>query len=203
MNKGNWDDFCDLCHMVSEITNTAKKSDNAVTFMFGILGKYDFEAIKNAFMAHIKTARFFPTPAEIIQQIDGTPDERSRAAWWKLLNAAKNYGGYSTVQFDDPKIHFAIQKIGGWQELCATYEDELKWKEKEFYKHYTDAEKFDVTWNSDVPKMLIGITDGDNMCKGYLEKPTPIRIGEPERFLELDTPKPKQLNYANIVKSMD
>lgn len=58
-------DFLDGCGSVydKEIKEAQAK------IFFNALAEYDFNAVEKSFNAHIRTSKFFPTPADIIQNI--------------------------------------------------------------------------------------------------------------------------------------
>ena len=65
------------------------------------------------------------------------------AAWSSVRYRMAQYGARqeSAVSFKNPAINYAVEQMGGWQELCATVNDGTDAiKLREFRKHYADYE---------------------------------------------------------------
>ena len=65
------------------------------------------------------------------------------AAWSFVCYRMAQYGARqeSAVSFKNPAINYAVEQMGGWQELCATVNDGTDAiKLREFRKHYADYE---------------------------------------------------------------
>jgi len=123
------------------------------------LANVPIEKIKSAVEKMIQTRVYpsFPKPAEIIQEIQGTTEDRATTAWIEFVNTIRRVGTYESVQFDDPVIHSVCQFLGGWPEAGNWPESELKWKQKEFERLYS------IMTNKDQhPRYLPGIHEGQN-----------------------------------------
>jgi Domain of unknown function (DUF6475) len=78
-----------------------------------------------------------PRPAEIMEMVNGKPEDAAQIALRKLEEGLQKYGCYDSVAFDDPLIHAVVQGMGGWiavSEASAT--EEWKWLRKDFEKLY-------------------------------------------------------------------
>lgn len=106
-------------------------------YLIGLRG-VPAEALKEAFETVLRTRRFMPSPSEIRAAAGYGEDDTERAtlAWQQVRAAISRYDAYMPVRFDDPRTNAAIRAIGGWVALCDATTDELKWKEKEFIRHY-------------------------------------------------------------------
>ena len=80
-----------------------------------------------------RTLRWFPKPSELLELIQGNPNQRAERAWEMVCHAIDRYGAYESVQFTDPAISRAINRIGGWVSVCYRTE---KWVRKEFLESY-------------------------------------------------------------------
>ena len=61
------------------------------------------------------------------------------AAWSSVRYRMERFGGRQEleVSFKNPAINYAVEQMGGWQELCKTVNDGTDaGKLKEFRKHY-------------------------------------------------------------------
>ena len=120
-------------HLWGELYN--KQITPAVESVWvGLLKGYPLDDLKRAFEKVIKTCKFFPTPAEVIEMFEGTEEERALVAFDKLKTAIQKHGAYTSVKFDDPAIHTAIEMLGGWVEVCFSDERFLENRFKQAYR---------------------------------------------------------------------
>jgi hypothetical protein len=154
---------------------------------------FDVEQVTKALSAHLMDAdrgQFMPKPADIVRQLQGTKTDRSLMAWGKVLDAMQRVGAYSSVVFDEPAIHAAIEDLGGWPAICRTEMDSLSYLEKRFcdsYKAYVNRGDFTF------PGELAGVHALENNVKGYRAQP-PMLIGNRTKAHEvrlLGSSKPK------------
>lgn len=134
-----------------------------------------------------KTFSKMPLPAEILEFAYGSLEDKTLLALYKLETAIKKHGYYTSVVFDDPVIHMAIQALDGWQTICVMQDDEWKWKKKEFMSFYKTFTHNPVQY----PPKLVGFHDHNNEINGYKEyiKP-PVLVGDKAKarlVLEHDT----------------
>lgn len=54
-----------------------------------------------------------------------TVDDRATVAWEKLLEAIRRFGGYHSIEFDDPVIAVVVTSLGGWVTVSGMPSDEL------------------------------------------------------------------------------
>lgn len=142
-------------------------------FYFNILKGFPIEDIRRGVERIVKerTTASFPKPAEIIEKITGTPDDKVNLAWEKVVKAIQKYGNYRSIEFDDSVIHSVIQVMGGWEEAGNWEIDEMKWKRIEFCKLYNS-----MALKGSHSKYLVGIIERINGGNGY-DIPKPIKIG--------------------------
>lgn len=209
MDKSNWKDFCKLMNLASELTNSSAKSNEFLSFLFKMLGNYDFSDVVKAVKSHIEVSRFYPTPADIIQNIKGTVEERGQRAFQNMAKAIRQYGKHRSITFGDPKIHYCIKRLGGWGRICNTTEEQLTWIQKEFCNLYKQAEKEAVDWShSEVPAIIMGTFDLQNSKSGFrIEPPKYIDCGkanisrlEPELKAIMDKQRPENIDINKVAK---
>lgn len=91
-----------------------KLTDERAMLYFGALEPYEIDAIRSAAMNATRTLKFFPRPAELIEIIAGTPDDRALTAWTRVETALRDVGTYQSVDFGDAVLHAVIEQMGGW-----------------------------------------------------------------------------------------
>jgi len=125
----------------------------------------------------------FPTIADFMLHLrpPAETDDRATQAWLKATDKMASEGRWNTVKFDDPIIHHAITRFGGWIEwgnrlYIATPED-LVWIQKDFERVYKNC--LQIVELSESPPPLIGTRDTQNMQAGYIQPLGGIKqIGE-------------------------
>lgn len=179
MNKSDWPNFCEIMNVAAEITNCGKKSENALSFIFNMLKGYEFTTVANALKKHLEESNFFPTPADFHKHISGTDENRCGISFHKMLQAVAKYGRYSSVQFGDPKIHYCIKRLGGWQRVCNVKTEDHKWLEIEFKKAYEEAGCMGISWgHSEIMHTIPGEIEINNRLNGHaIDEPKYIDCG--------------------------
>lgn len=103
------------------------------------LSEFEFSAVSHAIAIAMKSCKFFPRPAELIEVIQGSVEDQAELAWRRFLEALEGVGTYRTVDFDDPAMHQVIERFGGWHE-CWQIErldpKALDFKRQEFKQLY-------------------------------------------------------------------
>jgi len=152
-------------------------SDVLLSVYWRTLEPYTDEQCEKAFNELITTSRFLPKPVDIIEAIEGTQNEKAIEAWGKVLAAMETQGAYSSVKFDDPVIHSAINMMGGWVKVARTPYGEEKWAQKEFERLYMAMAKHD-----EHPSYLPGQHEIENGEREFFNPPVKkIEGGDDER----------------------
>lgn len=140
---------------------------------------FTLDQCRKAFTAHTMDAErgaFMPKPSDIVRALHGTVADRSLVAWGKVMDAMRLVGAYSSVAFDDPAIHCAIEDMGGWPKVCREPLDALPHTQRRF----CDAHRAYTTRGaSEYPRHLPGVHELENRTGGYRVAP-PVLIGNPE-----------------------
>jgi len=165
MQNKDFKKFMALLALVADTYSQPRLSEDAVKLYFKVLSDYSLDEVSQAIMEHIKQSPYMPKPADIIRIIEGTAEDRASEAWYHVLKAIQQYGYYESVQFDNPAIHYAIERMGGWQKLCQLTEEELPFRERDFIKHYVRGERM-ATWDK-VPLRFMGKHEQDNVFNGW------------------------------------
>lgn len=190
----------DKSRFASALIATASVFDKAITpqlteIYFRTLASFTFEEVERGISQAMKTLRFFPKPAELIDAITGGQvalEDRAHVEATRVLTAIKEVGTYESVYFDDPVTQAVIaQHFGGWHRLADMREDGEKWFIKDFAKAYASFARAGIKENSALP----GRAEINNNFRGYEHRGRPAIIGNPEtvgRMLEAAKLRPKQ-----------
>ena len=157
MTENDRQAFYDILDAVNDLTimPNGKDLERLKQVLFKELMQYPVSIIAEAVMAHCRSNKFFPMLADIITQIEGTPDERAIIAWSLVMKAQHNYKLRKSIRFPVPAIHFAIEKMGGWERLYWSIDDDNeKFKSAEFQKLYKIGEKC-ASWNDEIGKVKV------------------------------------------------
>ncbi len=186
MNKAtDWGAFCDMIIAAAKVTRTRPPDNAGLTLFFDLLAGYTLEQVQAAMAAHLVGAegKYFPTPAHIVQQIQGTEAERAELAWRRVVAAVSRWGSYESVRFPTPAYHFAIREIGGWERLVAMVSEmtdkELEFFGQKFAKLYSMGERC-ASWKAEpgrvaVPPYFPGSFECENRARGFLDHiPAPV-----------------------------
>jgi hypothetical protein len=100
---------------------------------------YPREEVFAALSAAMAGSRFFPKIAEIVDWIEGAPEDVAEAAWTDAKTAARRVGGYVSVVLDEALGKSIVALFGGWAEFCAAEFSPEMWasKRKEFGRVYS------------------------------------------------------------------
>jgi len=97
---------------------------------------YTIQAVRDAFNKAVRSCKFFPRIADLIEIIDGSAEGNALLAWVKVKDALRRPSAYQTVVFDDAAIHAALTAMGGWHTAYWWEEEDLVWRQKEFERYY-------------------------------------------------------------------
>lgn len=159
-------------------------SDFLMDMYYDILKDYSYEQVGRAVKSCLKNYKYatLPKPADILEYIEGSSEDKSLIAWLKAKEAVEKGGYVATIEFDDPIISHCLHSLGGWQWFCDVHKNELPFVEKRFRELYNMYRKRDIT----KPMKLIGFIENKNSETGYLEAiPEPTRIGFEEEIKQI------------------
>jgi len=148
---------------------------------YDIFKDYPYEQLKHSFHSVIKTHQYntLPKPADILEYLEGSSEDKSMIAWIKAKEAVVKGGYPQTIIFNDPIISHCLNNLGGWQNFCSAPVVELPFIEKRFRELYKLFQKRGVK----EPVKLTGFIEQMNGEMGFDDKiPEPMKIGfEAER----------------------
>lgn len=139
MNKNDMVEFAKIMATAGVVFDKEISKELCATY-FDVFTDYDLDSIKKAFTQYIKTNKFFPKPAEIIELINPSINikDRAEAAWLQLLEGIRKHGYYDSVEFEDKVIHSCIRAMGGWSKVSDREQD--TWMHKDFINFYESFE---------------------------------------------------------------
>lgn len=167
---------------ISEIYDK-KLSDDALDVYFSCLEEIsddDFIFATNR-IAKERTFQSMPKPAEFLEKILGSLDDRAVFAWEIAYSTAISTGIYKSVSFQDSAIHSVIEALGGWEFFASHPKEETPYIRKNFIDFYKALSKRDYH-----PEFLLGFLDQKNGCLQNLKQ---IECGYVPK-------KDKKINYT-------
>lgn len=188
MNKKDAPKFTEYMSILNEMYGDGTKtiSDLKMGVYFEALKELSIEEVHQAIAKLAKTRVFktFPTPAEILDSVRTSVEDRALLAFQDVIGVVQFNCGYKSVIFEDGTIGKVIEAMGGYEKICDWKTDERRFNEMEFVKLY---KVYDARgpWP---PKKFIGEFEAHNVRMGYLDHvPEPIRIGKGEEAIKAIT----------------
>ncbi len=163
----------------AEVYEKPLPSEEALRVWRWALEGAEAEEIRRAFAEHLRRSKFFPRPADILELLRGSEEDRAAGAWEKVREA-RRLRPNASVRFDDPIVHYALERIGGWHALGSIDPEEMRWVERSFRDWYRRGERARIGWDR-VPAVLPGWTERVNRNGGSLwlvPEPVDARTGE-------------------------
>jgi hypothetical protein len=214
MKSGQYAEFEALLERAALLTFQQRGKDwrALVTAMFEELAAYDLESVRAAIAEHVRSEKFFPALADIVRRIEGPDETRAALAWAVVIRAVTKLGRVASVRFPSPAYHYAIERMGGWQKLCATLRDaDLPFRGREFERLFAAGEKV-AAWEPEpgkvaVPTYLMGWHEAANRRDGYaLPDVIDAATGEPIKGLlgsaALPEPDEKSVVIMKLAEGM-
>lgn len=139
---------------------------------FSSLTKYSLDEIERGISEHAvdpKHGTFFPKPADIVRHLQTavlSAENKAELAWAQVVREIRVTGSYGSLNLDDRQAMAAIKSLGSWSQLCASTENDMTWKKKEFISMYETYEKTPLDM---LPSSLPGLVDLQNHKKEQSE----------------------------------
>ena len=164
--------FAVILKITADLYGIEPLSRDALELFFVLMAKYNIGQFEKALHDHMLSSRFMPRPSDIVSRIEGTPEERAMLAWPTVVNAIRRIGGCNSVAFPTAEYIFAISKMEGWPKLCSSmFDDEIKWRGKDFKSFYVFADGR-VSWENSPEKIRVarycaGLYELNNLANGF------------------------------------
>lgn len=124
---------------------------------FGVLERFDLEQVVAALNQALATCQYFPRPVELLEMIQGKPEERALQAWAELKRIVHKYGAMHSVVIADNCLRATIWQLGGWVEVCDWTPDDWTYRQKDFIALYAFHMGAGIPKNT--PVTLLGVTE--------------------------------------------
>lgn len=120
------------------------KLDDAGRMLYGkVLCEYSLLEIDTAMIKLLRECKFFPTVAEIVEQIkkmrDIVQDNEtftSAEAWEEAMQNVKKHGVYGKWEYSRPEVEQAVKQFGGRNDLCMLEIDAVNTARAQFMRIY-------------------------------------------------------------------
>lgn len=164
----NQNDFKKFSHDIVLLAEVHGKTVTAgmVGIYFKVLEEYNTEAVNMAMTVAVKTLKFFPKPAELIEIIESKNqtlniEDRALMVSTRIISHMRAYGGTKLPDLEDDPIARDLM-TRRWPYLnfaSSVLESELKWWQKEFMEAYRVFSETSLQITSESQK-LKQIVDG-------------------------------------------
>ena len=169
-------EFFPVFTMLCETYNKQPTKSLASAY-FMVLEDLTISEFQTAVKSVLATRKFtnLPMPADILEVVNGNPDDEALIALKELEDAMGIFGAYKSVIFKNKLIMACVEGMGGWQRICQMPLDEWKFQKQEFLKLYKAYMK---SGKAPLVDYLVGIAEQKNRFEGYLEDAdeTPVHL---------------------------
>ncbi|WP_430735151.1 DUF6475 domain-containing protein [Halodesulfovibrio aestuarii] len=133
--------FIGLCELFN-----IEASEFKTEIYFRALSRFDVQAVVQGIDNAIVRCKFFPKPVELIELIQGSPEDVAEIEASKVWEAISRVGGHTSVVFDNPVTAAVVEHgFGGWVKLCSEMKaNEEKWFRKDFIKTFSSFARQNV-----------------------------------------------------------
>ena len=138
---------------------------------YRVLEQFPAAQVVEAIEKSISMLKWFPKPVEILEVLNGDPEEKAIKAWTILQFAVGTIGTYRSVLFEDPKMCAVIKFFGGWEEIGSWSIRYMGKRRDEFIAAYKAMK------NPPPSQKLIGKGEDPRLLRGYPNL-TPWAIGK-------------------------
>lgn len=138
MNQNDRTDFA-KCFAATCLVYDVSPSTEKANAYFSLLGKFSIEQVLTAFAKHPldpDRGRFFPKPADIVYQMQGTEkqalelmENKAEVEWAAIVTAAS--GGYEPKNIS-VESRSALRSLGGINKVGYTLEKDLPFLKRDF-----------------------------------------------------------------------
>lgn len=98
-------------------------SDARMELYFRALADKELADLRAAATVCVRVSKFFPRPAELIEAMGGSVEDRAELAWMAVQRMVRRFGFYSEPGRhdwpDDASRQAALELYGGWKALCS------------------------------------------------------------------------------------
>ena len=180
----NRTEFLNIITGISDMFNKPI-SEFMLDVYYEALKDYSEGQVKKAVFTCLKNYKYatLPKPADILEYLEGTRDDKALIAWLKAKEAVRKGGYIANIEFDDPVISHVLTELGGWAWFCNVLIDELCFVEKRFKDLYNTLSKREIT----TPIKITGFIENTNQETGFSKAESPsVKIGFKEDVKQIE-----------------
>jgi hypothetical protein len=162
-------------------------NQKTIDLYFRLLSGYELQTVLNALESVLRSSKFFPKPAEIIEQIEGNEKVLIDSAYETARAYAEKYGFYKSATFNDQLITETIKSMGGLQTFCeGVYEDRIQHESKTYFDFQRNYSRFLKLKKSGQHTPTIGRLVGysDDLYGTYTDDLLPLLLKPETKKLE-------------------
>jgi hypothetical protein len=120
MNDDHRDTFADLIEGLG-LTFDKEVTAPLCEIYFRALMRFSIQDITSAVNLAVTSCKFFPKPVELIELIEGSPDEEAMGAWVRLEEARSKVGYFNSIWIEEAALsQSVIDTFGSWVLMCET-----------------------------------------------------------------------------------
>lgn len=145
MNADDFPRFSEVWSRTLRSTTTrrfdAAELADRVSIAWAVLAGLTLQQVEEGLARHLSDPDrkgFPPDPSDVLRAVNGKTSDRADMAWRKIRYAIRTFGTTRNLVFDDPLIHVALRKLGGFSRLCLSSSNELEFKRNEFRGLYAE-----------------------------------------------------------------
>lgn len=154
-----------VMNRVAVITDKAMTADHYSTY-FDLLSAYAIEQVEAAFNQALRSNTFFPRPAELIELLEGSHDDRAGQSWHVLQEAISD-GGNASVKFLDPAAAMAVDvTFGGYLAAARLIREADEPMVAHYRKNYVQAYQTARKFPREVETYRAGVFEFQNSGGG-------------------------------------
>ena len=146
-----------------------KLTDAQLALYIATMADFPLASVRAAAKTYMRApgSKWFPKPGELVELIDGNPEDRANQAWLALGEAIRWVGAWKPLVVADRCWAKAVEQVfGGWPEACEARGEmnEPTWqaKRKEFASAYRWHRAHQDA--SDHPAWMSGLTSRANVA---------------------------------------
>lgn len=184
------------------ISTGDKMTADRIKAIYHLVHEFPIEKLIEAIKNHYLTSEFPIKPANIVNYIRGSqpvanPALKAEEEFNKVYRLCQKHGRYSAIEFEDKKISYAINVIGGWIALCESTEYTLPGLKRGFIAAYQEAEKMKFI---SAPLQLPGRCGSQHIVRINMAGETEDRKALPLFRKEPEPENPEEFHHENIKK---
>jgi hypothetical protein len=124
-----------------------------------LLGDFSEDALRGAMVAHVRSSKFPPSVAEIVEQarLQSASDDPTAGEAWAEVTQVVRYTDPSEVRWSHPRIGAAVDAIGGYHTLANAQAGDRTANRARFIEAYREARDVQAAReNAEIGRQIAG-----------------------------------------------